>query len=166
LAPRLNYRNEVNDQKENFLDYYHRVSDMIKNLFPHRTYTFFGLTEWNEISPWSSFLRPINPQDFFDDIFRTLGDSVSQESSCPFNLVDKEKFVVAAELSHKIASIPFKSTFGDLRKIHFGDQIDSPATWITGGSGSYLEHAILMCDFFLGLGLDAYLAFGKGNPNK
>ena len=48
----------------------------------------------------------------------------------------------------------------------YSDQVVSPATMLCRGWGSELEHAIFLCDLFLGLKLDAYVACGmrRGIP--
>ena len=138
------------------------------------------IDEQTTILPLASFIRPII---IHDKRFSTPKDAALAVSRIPYQLgvlapSEATSRLISQSLSNYDESILKKANKADefshvagwhtrhtptvYATENFYSPIASPQTMLLRRSGSLIEHAILLCGLFLGMGYQSYVAIGKG----
>lgn len=116
-----------------FWEYYSEFYQQLKSKFRRRYFQLVGLNEYNQFWCLSCFVRPL----FTNGALNT-----------PELLAEN---VARIETNQLIPSSGYRT---------HTTQVASPALVLFRKYGSTIEHAILLCDLFLGLGLNAFVCIG------
>ncbi|KAJ1515630.1 hypothetical protein HMI54_009164 [Coelomomyces lativittatus] len=151
-----------------FFEYYESTMKKLSNLLPQRNFAVLGLDELNCFRLLPSFLNtvPLPGNHSCDEIAVYVSEipfytPIHPHSDITLNILKKlpgpvlEKFrVPSAPLSYSHAK-PLS-----ISETRFS-RISVPVSFISRGYGTLMDHALLLCSFFLALDINAYVAVGS-----
>ncbi|KAI9188925.1 Centrosomal protein of 76 kDa [Blastocladiella emersonii ATCC 22665] len=160
---------EQQTSMNNFWNYYVAMLESTVQLFPRRDFAILGLDETNTFRPLTSFIMPIQfgstrytRHELAHCVSRIpLYSAWTGFSDATHRQLSKLSTTIANRLHH--STQPLSDAF--LEPVICAEsrftQIATPATVVARGFGSLMDHAILLCSLFLGMGSDAFVAIGN-----
>ncbi|KAJ3234634.1 hypothetical protein HDU81_001289 [Chytriomyces hyalinus] len=171
----------VSENEIDLWDSYCQIARPLRVPFRRRKFHTFALNEFNKLVPLTSLVTPMpipeqgmsikTPIDAAVEVSRIpyypsmVGRSRETDQLISLNLSDKEEeslvlsdqSVEAQTLAGWHAQYPWSLAATQ----NFYGHVASPQTMLLQRRGTLLEHAILLCNLLLGMGLSSYIAIGR-----
>ncbi|KAJ3089809.1 hypothetical protein HDU96_003632, partial [Phlyctochytrium bullatum] len=187
---------ESQESQFDVLTQYNTLTKPLRIPFRRRTFNTLALDEHNTIRPLTSFVRPITMHDDGIVTPQQAAIAVSRIpyhlpsvprselsrklASAKLSADEEEQLGIAGNASGGgvnglssdlsdgcgLAGWALRYSSHLLATENFYAQICSPQTMLLSRRGSLIEHAILLCGLFLGMGYQAYVAIGKITINR
>jgi len=153
-------------------DYYQSTCSTLYTVFKNRMFPVIALNENNNFVFLPCLLTPISYKyDTKEKIARFVSLIPSSTDMLPIS--DESRKILSSfsainisklyyYIPNESSSIQFYSTsITPYNTDSFFRQFNSPNTVLFKRRGSLFEHCMILCDLFLGIGCDAYIAVGK-----
>ncbi|KAJ3267309.1 hypothetical protein HDU77_000022 [Chytriomyces hyalinus] len=171
----------VSENEIDLWDSYCQIARPLQVPFRRRKFHTFALNEFNKLVPLTTLVTPMQipehglsiktPIDAAVEVARIpyypsmVGRSRETDQLISLNLSDKEEeSLVLSDQSveaQTLAGWHAQYPWGLAATHNFYGHVASPQTMLLQRRGTLLEHAILLCNLLLGMGLPSYVAIGR-----
>ncbi|KAJ3369566.1 hypothetical protein HDU91_007073 [Kappamyces sp. JEL0680] len=139
--------------------------ESLKSLFPLRNFSMILLDEYNKFRFLPAFIRPIddlgNGLERLDDIAKAVANIPYEQTRLAPQWGTQAIISDQSDAPDYLAKWLTFGKPGSAATETFVGQIGSPSSTLIKRKGNLIEHALLLCSFFRGQHINAYVAIGQ-----